>query len=193
MLKKTVTYTDFDGKNVTKNLYFNITKTELTENFDLLNELQSDFEKMQESISGDKRDLTSEEIRGILDLVKRIAAFAFGYRSEDGERFVKDGAWEDFRQTAAYDAFVWGLFENPVEAVNFLVGVMPVDMQNDLEKQANELMKQAGLDPTPATSTPKPAPLPAFREEKPTLSEATLREMSLDDLQAELDRRAQQG
>lgn len=193
MLKKTVTYTDFDGKNVTKNLYFNITKTELTENFDLLNELQSDFEKMQESISGDKRDLTSEEIRGILDLVKRIAAFAFGYRSEDGERFVKDGAWEDFRQTAAYDAFVWGLFENPVEAVNFLVGVMPVDMQNDLEKQANELMKQAGLDPTPATSIPKPAPLPAFREEKPILSEATLREMSLDDLQAELDRRAQQG
>lgn len=195
MLKKPVTYTDFDGKTVTENLYFNITKTELTENFDILSKLQSDFESLQETLSGDKRDLTSEEIRAVLDLVKRIAAFAFGYRSEDGKRFIKNGAWEEFRQTAAYDAFVWGLFEKPVEAVNFLVGVMPADMQSDLEQQANALMKQAGLDTLPVDeNVVKPTPLPDFlaEEKAVVVSAASLRDMSLDELQAELDRRAQQ-
>lgn len=143
MLKQSVTYTDFDDNECIETLYFNLTKTELTDNLNLKDEL----EKLQEDFTGEpKRNLEEHEIRRILDLVKRLMQLSYGIRSQDGKRFIKtEQNWIEFTQTAAYDAFLFGLFENPSKALGFMTGIMP----KDLRAQAIEALKKenGGVDP----------------------------------------------
>lgn len=138
MLKQTVNYTDFDDNECSEVLYFNLTKTELTENMNLKDEL----EKIQEDFTGDKaRQLEEHEIRRILDLVKTFMRLSYGIRSADGKRFVKTpDIWEEFTQTAAYDAFLFGLFETPSKALEFMTGILP----KDLRAAALEAAKKEG-------------------------------------------------
>lgn len=138
MLKQTVKYTDFDDNECSEVLYFNLTKTELTENMNLKDEL----EKIQEDFTGDEaRPLEEHEIRRILDLVKTFMRLSYGIRSDDGKRFVKTpDIWEEFTQTAAYDAFLFGLFETPSKAVEFMTGILP----KDLRAAALEAAKKEG-------------------------------------------------
>jgi hypothetical protein len=127
MLKRTITYTDFNDQQVTETLYFNITKTELAGHL----EMKDKLEEMQRNLSGPPRDLTTKEVQEILDLVKFFMKTAYGLRSEDGRRFKKsEEIWEDFTQTAAYDEFLFSLFEKPEAAVNFLIEVLPADLRD---------------------------------------------------------------
>ena len=138
MLKQTVNYTDFDDNECSEVLYFNLTKTELTENMNLKDEL----EKIQEDFTGDKaRQLEEHEIRRILELVKTFMRLSYGIRSADGKRFIKTpDIWEEFTQTAAYDAFLFGLFETPSKALEFMTGILP----KDLRAAAIEAAKKEG-------------------------------------------------
>jgi len=124
MLKKTITYEDFDENKVTDTLYFNITKTELTEHFDLVD----NFENLQE-IFKEKHDLSSDEVKTILEFVKTLMKLSYGIKTADGKSFEKsDELWHKFTQTAAYDAFVFSLFNNPEEAVDFMMSIFPKDL-----------------------------------------------------------------
>jgi hypothetical protein len=127
MLKETVTYTDFNNVTRTEDLYFNLTKTEMS---DLLG-LQPRLEKWAESTSGDPRDLSMAEIRELLEIIKLLVEKAYGVKTEDGRHFRKSPeAWADFKDSAAYDAFVFGLFEDPLKAVGFMNGILPQDLAN---------------------------------------------------------------
>jgi len=132
MLKKTIQYEDFNGTNQTENLYFNVSKSELTDHLELVDEVEG----LQAMIEGEPRELTTEEVRRLLDLVKKLIKMSYGRRSEDGSRFRKnDEIWEDFTASAAYDAFLMSLFENPEEAVSFIVGIMPGDLIEQAQKE----------------------------------------------------------
>lgn len=135
MLKQSVSYTDFDDNECVETLYFNLTKTELTENLDMKDEL----EKIQQDFTGDgKRNLEEHEIRRILELVKTFMRLSYGIRSEDGKRFIKTPElWTEFTQTAAYDSFLFGLFENPANALAFMTGILPKDLRSKAIEEAN--------------------------------------------------------
>lgn len=135
MLKQSVSYTDFDDNECVETLYFNLTKTELTENLNLKDEL----EKIQQDFTGEKnRNLEEHEIRRILELVKTFMRLSYGIRSEDGKRFIKTPElWTDFTQTAAYDSFLFGLFENPANALAFMTGILPKDLRSKAIEEAN--------------------------------------------------------
>jgi len=131
MLKQTFTYENFDGQQVTEDLYFNLTKVELSENF----WLKDRVEEVQKMLNGPARDLKPEETFKVLEVVKDFMKIAYGVRSEDGRRFVKnDQVWEEFSQSAAYDAFLFSLFETPERAYSFIVGVMPRDLAEGAAK-----------------------------------------------------------
>lgn len=135
MIKQTVQYTDFNDKNQTEVLYFNISKSELMDHLNL----RDDLEKIQESLEGPERDLKMEEIQEILNLVKRIMRLAYGRRSADGLNFRKnDEIWDDFYSSAAYDSFIMSLFENPEKAFEFLVAVMPKDLMEQARREMGE-------------------------------------------------------
>lgn len=135
MLKQTVEYIDFNDNRATETLYFNITKTELSENLYLKDEI----ERVQQELSGDEREMTPAEIQRILDLVKTLMKLAYGVRSDDGKRFIKsEEVWTEFTQTAVYDAFLFSLFEEPENAVSFMLGIIPADLRSQVMSETTE-------------------------------------------------------
>lgn len=135
MLKQTVEYIDFNDNRATETLYFNITKTELSENLYLKDEI----EQVQQELSGDEREMTPAEIQRILDLVKTLMKLAYGVRSDDGKRFIKsEEVWTEFTQTAVYDAFLFSLFEEPENAVSFMLGIIPADLRSQVMSETTE-------------------------------------------------------
>ena len=140
MLKQQISYTDFDDNQAIETLYFNLTKSELTENL----HLQKELESIQSMIEGDKRSLEGDEIVKIIDLVKTFMRLSYGVRSADGKRFVKsDEQWVEFTQTAAYDAFLFSLFEEPNKAITFMSGILPLDLRDRAKAAAESQMKEA--------------------------------------------------
>lgn len=137
MLKQTVTYENFDGQQVTEDLYFNITKTELADQIDKADEIAS----LQTMLSGPARELSVSEVKRILEVVKWLLKLSYGVRSDDGKRFIKgEHIWTEFTQTAAYDAFLFSLFSQPEKAVQFMVGVVPSDLRGDVERETMKRM-----------------------------------------------------
>lgn len=135
MLRQTINYTDFDNNDATTDLWFNITRTEMTDQLHRLPEVEA----IQKMIVGDgsEREMKPEEIKRILDMVKTFAALAYGERSEDGRKFRKEdpvtgrNLWDEFKTTAEYDAFMTQLFNPPENAVAFMLNVIPTVIREE--------------------------------------------------------------
>lgn len=119
MLKKTITYTDYNGEKRTEDFYFNLSKAEISE--------------MSMSINGglpnylleilQKKD-SSETIKWFKDFILK----AYGEKSLDGKYFKKSKEISDnFACTEAYSELFMELLApgNEEEAAKFFNGVMP--------------------------------------------------------------------
>ena len=94
MLKRQITYTDFNDEEVTETFYFNISKPELIE---LEVEYAGGFTSMINRIieSTDPGRLVAE--------FKRLILMAYGVKSDDGKQFMKsDELRTAFESHAAY-------------------------------------------------------------------------------------------
>lgn len=117
MLKKTITYTDYDGNSRTEDFYFNLSKAEVTEM-----ELSADggLSKMLEKI------VASQDNKRIMEIFKDIIIKAYGEKSGDGKRFIKsDALREAFVQTEAYSELFMELATNAEAASAFINGIVP--------------------------------------------------------------------
>ena len=121
MLKKTITYTDYFGKEQTEDFYFNYSKAELAELS--LTGPDGDMGSWLQSIV-DENDNAK-----ILQSFKDIILGAYGVRSEDGKRFIKSPELaKEFMQTAAFDKLLLSFFTDADEASAFINGMMPADL-----------------------------------------------------------------
>lgn len=147
MLKQLITYKNFDDVQVDKVLYFNLSKTELAENnVDLEAELQDILDRIQK-IDKTKEEATTEDIRRLLELVKTFMRLSYGVRSADGERFIKSPeVWTEFTQTAAYDAFLFALFEDQDRALAFMLGIMPEELREKGKEAADLAIKRSSAE-----------------------------------------------
>lgn len=140
MYKQTVTYEDFDDNVVEETLHFSINKIELMENLDIRDaaeEIQARFEGKGDS------ELSPDDIRDLLNLVKRLTKLAYGVR-ESSKKFVKnEQIWEDFKSSPAYEAFLFSLFEDPQKAVAFMSGVMPRSLRDAVANEMKDIQKIA--------------------------------------------------
>ena len=117
MLKKTITYTDFDGNERTEDFYFNLTKAELTEME--LSE-QGGLQKVIERISAEK------DSKKILEIFKKLILDAYGEKSIDGKRFIKSQELKDgFMQTNAYSDLFIELANDADKAADFINAIIP--------------------------------------------------------------------
>lgn len=139
MLKKTITYEDYDGNTRTEDLYFFISKSELTE---MELSTPGGFTKKLESIT------QSQNGSEIMKVFKDIILKAYGEKADDGRGFIKkrNGVLlaEEFEQTAAYDALFTELLLDPDKAAAFINGIMPKDLIEAANKQ-NLQAKTSGL------------------------------------------------
>lgn len=132
MLKKTVTYTDFDGNERTEELYFNLTKAELME-------LQmSEIGGLEKRLKG---IIMAQNGVEIMKFFKDIFLNSYGVKSPDGRRFIKNNeVREDFEQTEAYSQLFMELVTDADKMADFIKGVIP----SDLAGQVDEEMKKNG-------------------------------------------------
>lgn len=127
MYIKEVTYTDFNDKEKTEKVYFNLTKSEII--------------KLQASVDGGLAEAIDKIQEGgdpykIVPLFDKILLAAYGQKSEDGSRFVKNAMLtEAFSQTAAYDAIFSELMMNREAATEFFTNVIPADMRNQVREE----------------------------------------------------------
>ena len=120
MLKKTVTYVDYNGVERTEDFYFNLSKAEVTE---MELSVEGGFSKMLEEI------VKSNDNARILELFKEIVLKAYGEKSADGRRFVKSKELaEAFSQTEAYSEIFMELAMDEKAAAAFVNGIMPANL-----------------------------------------------------------------
>lgn len=130
MLKKTVTYTDYNGVERTEDFYFNLTKAEIMEM-----ELGT-AGGFAESI---QRIVNSQDAPSIINVFKDFVLKAYGEKSLDGKRFMKvdeNGTPLSiaFSQTEAYSQIFMELATDADAAAKFINSIMPPD----LVEQANQ-------------------------------------------------------
>lgn len=122
MLKKTMTYVDFDGNERTETFYFNLTQAEIAE--------------MELSTKGGlaekiNRVVAAEDGETIIAMFKEIIGKAYGEKSADGKLFVKNKeVREAFMQTQAYSDLFMELATNPEAASAFINGIIPANIAN---------------------------------------------------------------
>lgn len=142
MLKREITYEDFNGDTVTEVFYFNISKPELVE---LEVEYERGFSGMIEKIIEEKNS------KELVKRFKEIVLMAYGKKSDDGKRFIKsEELREEFSQTAAYSELFMELATNDEAAATFLRGILPRDVAEAVDKAADQ------DKPTLPPSPPKP-------------------------------------
>lgn len=117
MLKREITFKNFNDEQVTKTYYFNLSKSELIELE--LGEEGGLAELLQTIVE-------SQNTPALIKQFKRLVLLAYGEKSADGERFVKsDEIRNAFEQTAAYDALFSELATSDDAASTFINAVVP--------------------------------------------------------------------
>ena len=119
MLKKTVTYVDYNGVKRTEDFYFNLTKAEVAE---MELSVQGGFSKMLEEIVASKDNVQ------IVNLFKQMVLKSYGEKSPDGRRFIKsDEIAQAFAQTEA-GLLIWDQM-----VARGAVGLLQLVRQNRLQ------------------------------------------------------------
>lgn len=152
MLKRDITFTDFDGNKQTETHYFNLTKAELVELE--IGEMQLAEDGVTVTGKGFVDQLTAVAKSGkgrlIMDTFKDIVFKAYGVRSEDGKSFRKSAELsEEFLCTAAYSELFLELVLNADAAAEFINAIVPTDLA---EMVAEREQKAPRADGRPALS-----------------------------------------
>jgi len=140
MVKKTVTFTDFEGKEVTKDFYFNLSKME----FRVLDrKIPGGLQYMIDQI------MTEKDEDRLIDLLDILILESYGEKSEDG-RFVKEDRFgrrlsSFFKVSEAWDVLFMNLVKDEKELNEFLTGIVPKDVAEIAEEESKKL--QGNLTP----------------------------------------------
>ena len=129
MLKKTITYVDYNDEERTEDFYFNLSKAELV-----------DWEMSKHGgLSGSlKRIVASKDAPALNKAFKEVILKAYGEKSEDGKRFIKSEELSTaFYQTEAYSVLYMELIANDGAGfVEFVEQIMPKDLREQSKTQS---------------------------------------------------------
>ena len=127
MLKKTITYTDYDGVERTEDFYFNFTEAELME-WQLVTNggLTSYVQKI----------VDAKDQPRLITLFKELLLKSYGIKSDDGRRFIKsDKISEEFSQSPAYSILYMELVTDDKVAADFVNGIIPAKLSEQVAEQ----------------------------------------------------------
>lgn len=121
MYKKTITYPDYNGLEITEDFYFNLTRAEIME-MELGTE--GGLEQMLTRI------VNAQDYVELSKYFKQIILMSYGEKSPDGKRFIKerhDGSkpCNDFKQTEAYSMLYMELATDADAAAEFINAIIP--------------------------------------------------------------------
>lgn len=117
MLKKTITYKDYNGNERTEDFYFNLSSAEIIE--------------MEMSVSGGFIEYINGIIRkqdgpSIIKNIKEVVLKAYGEKTADGRGFRKsEEISNNFMHTEAYSVLFTELVTNAEAASEFFNAIVP--------------------------------------------------------------------
>ena len=127
MLRKSISYTDFDGNKTAEEVYFNLNKAEL---IDLEVMAEKPMSQILEEIG------KTPNARDVIGLFKLFIDRAYGIKSADGRRFIKnDDILSDFKSFEVYSELLWKIVSDANFAVEFIEGLVPADMLQQAMKE----------------------------------------------------------
>ena len=133
MLKKTITYTDYNGVERTEDFYFNLSKSELAEmEFGVVGGFTAFINKM----------VSMQNTKELMAMFKELILKAYGEKSADGRQFMKSKEIsEAFSQTEAYTELFFEMI-NADKAAEFVNGILPAKLVESKEfKEAKAKME----------------------------------------------------
>lgn len=117
MLKKKITYTDYNDEERSEDFYFNLSKAEMME--------------MEMTTPGGyeayiKKIVDAKDLKTLVAIFQELILKAYGEKSPDGKRFMKnDELRTAFKETEAYSNLFIELSTNTDAAVAFVNGILP--------------------------------------------------------------------
>lgn len=130
MIKKTITYEDYNGEERTKDFYFHMNQVE----FSKLNaEIPGGIEKRMQKIIEDRDE------DALLLIIDKLVSRGYGIFDEE-EEFTKIGKtgrplYEKFINTDAYDKLISELIKSEHNITEFLRGMMPNNVQGRIDEE----------------------------------------------------------
>lgn len=129
MLKKSITYTDFNGVERTEDFFFNLTKAEIME---LELGVTGGLTAMVQGV------VMAQDVPSLMKIFKDLILKSYGEKSADGKRFIKVNdagvpLANNFAQTEAYSELFMLLATNEDEASKFIRGIVPSDVSERMD------------------------------------------------------------
>lgn len=127
MLKKTITYPDYNGQVRTEDFYFNLNKAEIIEWLTTTGDYTIDEVLTQMS--------KKMNARGIMEAFRDLIYRAYGEKSLDGRRFIKTPEVKaNFMETEAYSVLFTELVTDAKKAAEFFNAIIPTDLGKEVDK-----------------------------------------------------------
>lgn len=126
MIKKTITYIDYNGNERTEDHYFDLSKAELME--------------MQLSINGGfdallQQIIDAKDVPTLAKLFKDLILKSYGKKHVDGIQFEKsEEISRVFSQTGAYSELYMELMTDSKKAAEFVNGIIPKGLVEQVSK-----------------------------------------------------------
>lgn len=131
MLKRTITFEDYDGQQRTEDFYFNLNKAELIKWLTTSGDYTLD--KVLQRLA------TERNGKKIMEIFENLIHLSYGRKSLDGRRFEKsDVIWDDFYQTEAYSVLFTELVTDAQKAAQFVNSIIPKGLADEVEKIIKE-------------------------------------------------------
>lgn len=134
MLKKTITYVDYNDMERTEDFYFYYKQDEVLE--------------FEEKVAVLETLLKRGEMNAIIKVFKEIVLNAYGEKSPDGRRFIKSPELsKEFSETEAFSDLFMSLLENDGAGIlQFIKAVMPKKTVDSIDSnKVKEFAAERGI------------------------------------------------
>lgn len=135
MLRKVIKYTDYNDNTRTQEFFFYLSKKDIQ----VINAKYQEDGGLQGRFN---QIINKLDQRKLLETVQDLVLTAYGEKSEDGSKFIKnDKVREDFEYSAAYEALFDELTDGKDAAdkfSDFLKKILPNDVQAQIAKAEAE-------------------------------------------------------
>jgi hypothetical protein len=182
MLRKTIKFQDIDGVEQEEDFYFHLTKAELIKLEISLSQSGGLTENLQ-SIA------KSKDPKLILQTFEELIRSAYGIRTPSGGFVKREEDWLEFKSSEAYSELFMELVTDGSYGAQFVAGIMPANMSNEVEQAVASLtetveLPQPTLDQEIEAELQEKSQLPAWQREGRDPTQAELRSMDQNELLA---------
>lgn len=130
MLKKTITFENWNGESCEQTFFFNLTRTELA---------QLEYSHGGGLTEWIKKAVETRDGKVILATFEEIIKATYGEKSLDGMSFIKtDEIFAKFKGSPAYDILYMELVTDGEKAAQFILDCMPKDLRAEAAKQMKD-------------------------------------------------------